>query len=177
MGRVFYFERQQDNFLVQCRKSGTDSGLAARQTDLTGIMEGIYIKVEDGDYVTDRLKVCAWIFPQHHSRFREPLGRPADYRQLSGRRSGFVCCAGGSGGGCVRKFLEKFAVVDFSFQKLSCKYDELKQMRDIPQNPAYHGEGDVYHHTEMVCESLLALPEWGNLRRRNRSCCLWRQLS
>ena len=27
-----------------------------RQTDLTGIMEGIYIKVEDGDYVTDRLK-------------------------------------------------------------------------------------------------------------------------
>lgn len=49
----------------------------------------------------------------------------------------------------------------FSFQKLSCKYDELKQMRDIPQNPAYHGEGDVYRHTEMVCESLLALPEWG----------------
>lgn len=43
----------------------------------------------------------------------------------------------------------------FSFQKLSCKYDELKQMRDIPQNPAYHGEGDVYRHTEMVCESLL----------------------
>ena len=30
--------------------------LSARQTDLTGIMEGIYIKVEDGDYVTDRLK-------------------------------------------------------------------------------------------------------------------------
>ena len=30
--------------------------MAVRQTDLTGIMEGIYIKVEDGDYVTDRLK-------------------------------------------------------------------------------------------------------------------------
>ena len=30
--------------------------LAIRQTDLTGSMEGIYIKVEDGDYVTDRLK-------------------------------------------------------------------------------------------------------------------------
>ena len=53
---LFISERQQDNFLVQCRKSGTDSGLATRQTDLTGIMEGIYIKVEDGDYVTDRLK-------------------------------------------------------------------------------------------------------------------------
>ncbi|MEZ3472155.1 MAG: AAA family ATPase [Lachnospiraceae bacterium] len=56
----------------------------------------------------------------------------------------------------------------FSFQKLSCKYDELKQMRDIPQNPAYHGEGDVYHHTEMVCESLLALPEWGELAQEEQ---------
>lgn len=53
---LFISERQQDSFLAQCRKSGTDSGLAARQTDLTGIMEGIYIKVEDGDYVTDRQK-------------------------------------------------------------------------------------------------------------------------
>lgn len=26
------------------------------QTDLSGIMEGIYIKVEKGDYVEDRLK-------------------------------------------------------------------------------------------------------------------------
>ena len=29
---------------------------AQKQTDLSGIMEGIYIKVEEGDYVTDRLK-------------------------------------------------------------------------------------------------------------------------
>ena len=29
---------------------------AMPQTDLSGIMEGIYIKVEEGDYVTDRLK-------------------------------------------------------------------------------------------------------------------------
>lgn len=44
------------NFAVQCQKSGVDTGPAIRQTDLTGMMEGIYIKVEDGDYVTDRLK-------------------------------------------------------------------------------------------------------------------------
>lgn len=37
-------------------KGGVDPGLAIRQTDLSGIMEGVYIKVEDGDYVTDRLK-------------------------------------------------------------------------------------------------------------------------
>lgn len=36
--------------------------LALSQTDLSGIMEGIYIKVEDGDYVTDRLKYVRTTF-------------------------------------------------------------------------------------------------------------------
>jgi len=40
----------------QCQKSGVDADTAVCQTDLCGMMEGIYIKVEDGDYVTDRLK-------------------------------------------------------------------------------------------------------------------------
>lgn len=53
---LFISKEQQQNFYAQCIKSGSDTDLAARQTDLTGIMEGIYIKVEDGDYVTDRLK-------------------------------------------------------------------------------------------------------------------------
>ncbi len=44
------------SFRAQCQKGRADVGLAVRQTDLTGIMEGIYIKVEEGDYVTDRLK-------------------------------------------------------------------------------------------------------------------------
>lgn len=45
-----------ENFQMQCKKSGVNPETALRQTDLTGTMEGIYIKVEDGDYVTDRLK-------------------------------------------------------------------------------------------------------------------------
>lgn len=53
---LFISDTPNKNFAAQCRKSGVDAGLAIRQTDLTGIMEGIYIKVEDGDYVTDRLK-------------------------------------------------------------------------------------------------------------------------
>ena len=53
---LFISGEVQNCFLTQCKKSGVNSELAARQTDLTGIMEGIYIKVEDGDYVTDRLK-------------------------------------------------------------------------------------------------------------------------
>lgn len=53
---LFISENREQNFLAQCGKGGADWELAVRQTDLTGIMEGIYIKVEDGDYVTDRLK-------------------------------------------------------------------------------------------------------------------------
>ena len=47
---------QSVRVLAQCRKSKVDFEATVRQTDLTGVMEGIYIKVEDGDYVTDRLK-------------------------------------------------------------------------------------------------------------------------
>lgn len=52
----FISNNSDESFLVQCKKSGVNPETARRQTDLTGTMEGIYIKVEDGDYVTDRLK-------------------------------------------------------------------------------------------------------------------------
>ncbi len=53
---LFISEEPEQAFRIQCKKSGVTPELAIHQTDLTGIMEGIYIKVEDGDYVTDRLK-------------------------------------------------------------------------------------------------------------------------
>jgi len=53
---LFISNRREERFQKQCEKGGVDVLTAARQTDLSGIMEGIYIKVEDGDYVTDRLK-------------------------------------------------------------------------------------------------------------------------
>ena len=53
---LFISEQRREHFSMQCARSGAEEELSAKQTDLTGIMEGIYIKVEDGDYVTDRLK-------------------------------------------------------------------------------------------------------------------------
>jgi putative nucleotidyltransferase with HDIG domain len=32
-----------------------------------------------------------------------------------------------------------------------------------PQGPEYHAEGDVWTHTEMVCEALVSLPAWRSL--------------
>ncbi|MCU0393983.1 MAG: AAA family ATPase [Thermoflexibacter sp.] len=41
------------------------------------------------------------------------------------------------------------------------KYSELfERMKDTPQDPVHHQEGNVYVHTEMVLNALLALPEF-----------------
>ena len=64
-----------------------------------------------------------------------------------------------------QEILKEIRSCGFSFQKLSGKYPELNLLKNIPQNPTYHGEGDVYRHTEMVCERLLSLPEWRELEK------------
>ena len=41
------------------------------------------------------------------------------------------------------------------------KYGE--QMKQTPQSPKFHGEGDVLTHTIMVCDALKLLPEYVEL--------------
>lgn len=45
----------------------------------------------------------------------------------------------------------------------------FSQMRSIPQNPAFHGEGDVLTHTKLVCRELTALDAFHALPRRERT--------
>lgn len=44
----------------------------------------------------------------------------------------------------------------------------LSRMVGVPQNPAYHGEGDVLTHTRMVCEALAGLEQFRRLNERRR---------
>jgi predicted kinase len=44
----------------------------------------------------------------------------------------------------------------------------VANLRGCPQDPAYHGEGDVWVHTRMVCEELAALPAWRALPEDER---------
>ncbi len=53
---LFISENPKQSLQIQCQKTGLNPELVTSQTDLTGIMEGIYIKVEEGDYVIDRMK-------------------------------------------------------------------------------------------------------------------------
>jgi putative nucleotidyltransferase with HDIG domain len=40
---------------------------------------------------------------------------------------------------------------------------DLAALKDVPQNPEYHGEGDVLTHTRMVVDTLLNHPLWQTL--------------
>lgn len=53
---LFISENPEQSLCEQCKRGGANVEMAIQQTDLSGIMEGIYIKVEEGDYVIDRLK-------------------------------------------------------------------------------------------------------------------------
>lgn len=42
-------------------------------------------------------------------------------------------------------------------------------MKTTLQNPAYHGEGDVYTHTQMVCRELVGMPAFQKLQNRQKA--------
>lgn len=42
------------------------------------------------------------------------------------------------------------------------------KMSETEQNPAWHGEGDVWSHTRMVCEELAAMPSYRSLPEKQR---------
>lgn len=49
-------------------------------------------------------------------------------------------------------------------------------MRNCPQNPLYHREGDVWTHTRMVCQCLEEDPEFGQLPEAERLVLRWAAL-
>lgn len=44
----------------------------------------------------------------------------------------------------------------------------MKEMKAVQQNPLWHGEGDVWTHTRMVCEELVSLPAYRELDREKQ---------
>jgi predicted kinase len=45
----------------------------------------------------------------------------------------------------------------------------IRAMRDCPQDPYHHAEGNVWIHTRMVCEAMAALPAWRALPEEGRA--------
>lgn len=49
------------------------------------------------------------------------------------------------------------------------KFAWVREMESCPQDPIWHGEGNVLIHTGMVCEALVAMSEWRELPETERS--------
>lgn len=46
---------------------------------------------------------------------------------------------------------------------------EIEQMRQTPQNPEWHAEGDVWTHTKLIIQHLLESDEWQLSEPDNRT--------
>lgn len=57
---------------------------------------------------------------------------------------------------------------DFDFQSVVEEFKIIEDLEKIPQNPKYHGEGNVYIHTKNVCKELLTLSEWEELSNKDK---------
>ncbi|BAZ01833.1 hypothetical protein NIES37_58400 [Tolypothrix tenuis PCC 7101] len=56
-----------------------------------------------------------------------------------------------------------------NWSALEAEFDWLRSLADCPQDPRYHAEGDVLIHTKLVCEALVALPQWRALTTKEQS--------
>ncbi len=46
------------------------------------------------------------------------------------------------------------------WEALSAAYPWIEALKDVPQDPIYHAEGDAWTHVGMVCKAMAALPAW-----------------
>lgn len=65
--------------------------------------------------------------------------------------------------------LSEIIADSFSLSLLAERCPELLTMRNIPQNPDFHAEGDVFSHTEMVCAALCRTYPWEELSKEERA--------
>lgn len=57
---------------------------------------------------------------------------------------------------------------ELDWEDLSSSYTWLSDMKNVPQDPIWHAEGDVYTHTKMVVSELINLPEFNLLTDQDK---------
>lgn len=57
---------------------------------------------------------------------------------------------------------------NYQFEEVLKVFPELGGLKGVEQNPEWHGEGDVFIHTQLVCEQILSFAEWGQLDRSQK---------
>ena len=59
------------------------------------------------------------------------------------------------------------------FWSLAKQLPMLEKLKSIPQDPEYHGEGDVFTHTSLVCNELIQTEEWNKIADKERNTLLF----
>ena len=57
----------------------------------------------------------------------------------------------------------------YDWQELDQEFDWIRAMREVPQDPVHHAEGDVWTHVRMVGTAMLAHEEWRSLADPDRN--------
>lgn len=60
--------------------------------------------------------------------------------------------------------------------QIAATFEWFRSLKDCPQDPTFHAEGDVDIHTRMVVEALLADPAWQALAATERQSLFWAAL-
>ncbi len=63
----------------------------------------------------------------------------------------------------MEHIFDRMGQCGFSLDLLAETYPELNILKGVEQNPRYHGEGDVYRHTKLVCREITKLEQWPGL--------------
>ncbi len=67
-----------------------------------------------------------------------------------------------------QKLMDFLADAHYDTAALEAEFKLEERMKRIPQNPVYHGEGDVWNHTKRVLEEIKKLPEWDFLDKEEK---------
>ena len=77
LGRsLFVSEKREENLRLELAKKGIEAGQVLDETDLSGLAEGLYIKVEEGGVVKNRLKYVRYGYTQVKPTEGEWLNKP-----------------------------------------------------------------------------------------------------
>ncbi|NMM64460.1 AAA family ATPase [Clostridium sp. P21] len=65
----------------------------------------------------------------------------------------------------IEKFLRE---KNYNFKDIVEEFKVIDKFKEVKQNPKFHGEGNVYEHTKLVCSEVLKLEEWQYLEDREK---------
>lgn len=49
---------------------------------------------------------------------------------------------------------------EIDWELLQTAFPDIAALKNCPQDPIFHAEGDVFTHTKMVVEALMSHPDW-----------------